>query len=429
MSKDEHIRALRLGVRGWNDWRSSHPDEVPDFTGADLTGIDLCAVNAPDSSGDYVVANLDPNKSMIRADLRACNFSFACLNHAKLTGADLDGSNFTGAQMIGAELSQSFARRSIFYCANLEKAVIRFAAFYRAHLSGANLSGSDLTQTDISQVEASGAVFDRAILRDSLATNSAFVGASMNDVDFTYSGCVGADFSHAKLRHAVFHGTNLQAVRLIDVDLSWATLKNCSVNGVAAWDLVLDGTTQSDLIITKDPLFEKAVITVDDIQIAHFLYLLTENRRIRDVIDSVTTKVVLILGRFSPSCKSVLDAAREALKQLGYVPVMFDFEKPSSRDLTETIVTIAHLSRFILVDLSEAKSVPQELSSIIPFLPSVPVQPVVRKGDRGYAMFEHFRSYPWVLPECVYHNTDGLVQRLADTIIPNAERYAASLKK
>jgi hypothetical protein len=40
-------------------------------------------------------------------------------------------------------------------------------------------------------------------------------------------------------------------------------------------------------------------ITVDNIEVAQFIYLLLHNQKIRDVIDTITSKVVLILGRFS----------------------------------------------------------------------------------------------------------------------------------
>jgi uncharacterized protein YjbI with pentapeptide repeats len=426
MANDHHLEALRAGVFEWNAWRSSRPDVKPDFVGADLTGLDMSALNAPDASGADVVVNVDVE--IIRPDLRGADFSFALLNEAKLVGANLDDAVFTGTQLVGADLSLVYAHRAIFDRSHLRKAMIRHAILFRAHLSGSDLRDSDLTRTDISHAEASGTWFKNAILRETAAHGTAFQGAILDSVDFTYASCTNADFTSAKLRRAILRGTNLEAARLVSADLSGATLNECAVYGVAAWDLKLDGTVQSDLIITKDPLFSETVVTVDDIQIAHFLYLLIENPHIRKVIDSVSSKVVLILGRFAPARKSVLDAVREELKHLGFVPVLFDFDKPRNRDLTETVSTIAHLSRFILVDLTEAKSVPQELSAIIPFLPSVPVQPIVAQGEGIYSMFEHFRAYPWVLTDYVYPNTLELIRQLGFQIIPTVEKHLAAAK-
>ena len=40
-------------------------------------------------------------------------------------------------------------------------------------------------------------------------------------------------------------------------------------------------------------------------------------------------KAVLILGRFTPDRKAILDGLREALRSHDYVPILFDFEKPA----------------------------------------------------------------------------------------------------
>jgi len=66
---------------------------------------------------------------------------------------------------------------------------------------------------------------------------------------------------------------------------------------------------------------------------------------------------VLILGRFAPERKAILDAIRDALRTRDYLPVLFDFEKPSSRDITETVSTLAHMARFVIADITDAKSI------------------------------------------------------------------------
>jgi hypothetical protein len=101
------------------------------------------------------------------------------------------------------------------------------------------------------------------------------------------------------------------------------------------------------------------------------------NERIRDVINTITSKVVLILGRFTDEKKAVLDAIREELRHHDYLPVLFDFEKLASRDITETVSTLAHMARFVIADITDAKSIPQELMKIVPDLPSVAVQPLL----------------------------------------------------
>src|SRR5207253_3695589 len=133
-----------------------------------------------------------------------------------------------------------------------------------------------------------------------------------------------------------------------------ATLTGCSIFGISAWGVELEGATQDSLVITSA---NEPRITVDNLEVAQFIYLLLNNSKIRDVIDTVARKAVLILGRFTPERKAVLDALREALRTNGYLPILFDFEKPSSRNFTETVKTLAHLSRFIIADLSDPASI------------------------------------------------------------------------
>jgi hypothetical protein len=127
---------------------------------------------------------------------------------------------------------------------------------------------------------------------------------------------------------------------------------------------------------------------VDNIKVAQFVYLLLNNEEIRDVIDTITSKAVLILGRFSPERKIILDRLREELRKRHYLPIMFDFEKPKYRNTIETIRTLAGMSKFIIADLTDAKSVVQELQAIVPDFPSVPVRFIIIKSQKEPGMFD-----------------------------------------
>jgi hypothetical protein len=168
-------------------------------------------------------------------------------------------------------------------------------------------------------------------------------------------------------------------------------------------------------------------IEAEDKEIRDFIDTITSKNEIRDFIDAITSKVVLILGRFTPERKAVLDALREELRRRNYSPILFDFEKPSNRDLSETISTLAHMARFVIADITDAKSIPQELERIVPSLPSVPVQPLIASSQYEYGMFEHFRRYSWVLETYRYDSLDGLLGALDEKVIGPAERKAKEL--
>jgi hypothetical protein len=146
---------------------------------------------------------------------------------------------------------------------------------------------------------------------------------------------------------------------LVDADVTDADLTYCRIYGVSAWGLKLnDNTRQQNLIITSE---KQSKITVDNIEVAQFIYLLLNNEKIRDVIDTITSKAVLILGRFTPERKQVLDALRDELRKRNYLPIVFDFEKSAGRDITETVSLLARMARFVVADITDARSIPQEL--------------------------------------------------------------------
>jgi hypothetical protein len=202
-------------------------------------------------------------------------------------------------------------------------------------------------------------------------------------------------------------------------------LTGCSIYGASVWNVQLEGAKQNNLVITQE---SEPTITIDNLKIAQFIYLLLSNAEIRDVIDTIAKKAVLILGRFTPERKAILDAIRETLRKRDYLPILFDFEKPSSRSFTETVRTLAHLSRFIIADLTDPSSIPQELQAIIPTL-RVPVQPVLLEKKREYAMFVDFHGYDWVLPTHYYQDLEDLLASLQSKVIAPAECKAQELAK
>jgi hypothetical protein len=102
----------------------------------------------------------------------------------------------------------------------------------------------------------------------------------------------------------------------------------------------LDGARQENLIMTPP---DQPEITVDNLEVAQFIYLLLHNERIRHVIDTITSKVVLILGRFTEERKVVLDALREELRQRDHTPVLFDFDMQARARVIALLPTICQI--------------------------------------------------------------------------------------
>lgn len=280
-----------------------------------------------------------------------------------------------------------------------------------------DLSGALLVDLDLRGINLAGARMVRSNLRQTILSRANLVRANLERADLR-----AASLRRAKLDHANLTGAVLRHTSLAEVSVEDATFTGCEIYGIAAWNLRGAPRDQSNLIIRANA--QEPAVSVDDLEVAQFVYLLLHNEKVRSVIDTVGRKAVLILGRFTAERKAVLDALRDALRKRGYLPMLFDFDQPVSRDLTETIVTLAHISRFIIADLTDPRSVPQELTAIIPDLPSVPVAPIVLASQTEYAMFEHWKRFPWVLPVLRYKDVGDLLGRLQKSVIDKAERKA-----
>ncbi|GER89738.1 hypothetical protein KDW_39000 [Dictyobacter vulcani] len=280
-------------------------------------------------------------------------------------------------------------------------------------LSGLDLHKWDLRDADLSEADLANSNLTDIDLMGANLRSANLVGADLTDAYIYNANLMGADLSLAKLVR-----TDLGRANLTNAKLDDACLINCFVYGVSAWDVKLKNTVQSNLIITRP---WQPRVTVDNLEMAQFIYLLLNNQKIRHVIDTITSKVVLILGRFTEERKSVLDGLREELRTYDYLPVIFDFEKPGNRDFTETIRTLAHLARFIIADLTDPSSIAQELQAIVPDL-AVPVQPILEEHKREYAMFIDFSKYYWVLPIYTYSDGNALIKTIKETIIFPVEK-------
>jgi uncharacterized protein YjbI with pentapeptide repeats len=318
-----------------------------------------------------------------------------------LSGANLRGAHLRGANLCGTILQEASLLKADLSGANLCGAILHEAILQKADLSGANLRGADLYGAD---------------LRGANITRANLTRANLRYADLSRANLRGADLSRAYLRRTL----------LIETDFCGALLAESRIYGASVWDIkVNDKTNQQNLVITPHG---QAAITVDNIKVAQFIYLLLNNQEIRDVIDTITSKTVLILGRFSEERKVVLDAIREELRKHDYLPILFDFDVSENRDITETVSLLARLACFIIADLTDPSSIPKELEAIVPSL-AVPVQPLLEGLARPYAMFKDYWKYDWVLPPFRYEGLQLLLAALAEKVIAPAEAKVAALEE
>ena len=364
MANQEQVEILKQGVQVWNKWRARNLGFQVDLFGAQLSGADLREANL---SG---------------ADLRQAD-----LWKADLWKADLSEADFSGASLMGASLSRAY---------------LGGARLYGAHLFGADLSGADLREADLSGAD----------LRE----------ADLNETDLRGALLMGADLKRANLSGADLREANLRGTSLIRTVIDKAKISGSLVYAINVLDLKGEFAEQKDLIITPS---KTSMITVDNIKVAQFIHLILNNEEIRDVINTLTSKSVLILGRFSiPERKSILDALRNKLREYNLLPIVFDFDRPTDKDFTETINILAGLSLFVIADITNPKSSPLELQATVPDY-QIPFVPIIQEGEQPFArMVDLQKKYNWVMDTLYYDSIESLINALKPAIIdPAIEKH------
>ena len=91
------------------------------------------------------------------------------------------------------------------------------------------------------------------------------------------------------------------------------------------------------------------------------------------------------------------------------------------------------MSRFVVADLTDAKSVLQELQAIVPDFPSVAVRFLI-KGKGSYAsqkpgMLDFIERFPWVIKDAYeYENEEEVIASIKQNVIGPAEAKVKELR-
>ncbi|UKJ76868.1 pentapeptide repeat-containing protein [Azospirillum brasilense] len=431
MADSRDLEQLAKGTDTWNKWRRDNPDHQPDLREAKLRGLKSQGIDFSDtllSGADLSGADLseaalrlaDLSRAQLSdAVLRAADLSNAELSDADLSGANLGRANLTGAKlsfatMVGTQLSRASLQGAIMTSANLTRACLHDSDLSYANLKDALLGEADLTRANLQHANLKQAGLTRADLSQ----------ANLHQSSLKQAYLAEANLSQSRFTEAELISTCLERALLLETDLRRAKIQDCKVYGISAWKLLLNGATQARLQITPS---DETKLTVDSIEVAQFIYLMLSNEKISDIFNATDTKGVLLLGRFSEERKEVLEALRNALRaRYNLVPIVFDFDRPTRSNLSETITRLAGLSRFIIADITEPRAVPAELQRIVPNY-RIPTIPIRQSGKRTYALFNDLLSYHWVAEEFPY-NTVQDVEDALPSLIQKAEEIAERIR-
>ena len=378
-------------TKKWNKYRKVHKDKY-----LDLHDIHL------DHHDDWFL----PKMNFCRCNLRGAYFFKIPLDGSRFVSSDLTRANMWGAHLTGC---------------NFKGAVLRKATLFNTIAHGAKFKGADLRKADLKSARLTEASFTSADLRKADLSQ-----AHLNQADFTDANLREANLSDANLSGAVFTGADLRGANLTRASLERTVLCNADISGArvygaSAWNVeVSKGTRQEGLVITPE---NESAVLVDDLEVAQFIYLLINRQKIRNVIDTVTRRGVLILGRFSDGGIELLKSIAEWIRQPengGYLPLLFDFPRPDSKTYTETVRTLAGLARFVIVDLS-GPSVPQEITAIVD-LHEIPFVPVLESNRKDWSMFKDFLVKERVLDPVRFEDAHGLLGLLNKKVVTPAEK-------
>lgn len=321
--------------------------------------------------------------SLQAIDLRGANLDNIVLGYADMRAVKLDGASMRGVWMKGAKF-QDASLKNVNFATN-PNSYDRDTRMMEANFNYCDLSGAQLN------------------------------GADLSDSTFKKTNLEGANLSFSNLSNTIFTSSNLRN----------AILTNSRIYGIAAWDLKKEGMIQKDLLIEASG----EIVTVDDLEIAQFVYMLLNNKNLTSAISTIGKKGVLILGRFTPERKAILDAIREELRNnYNLLPIVFDFERATEKDVTETVKILAGLSRFVIADITSPKSSPLELQATIPNY-MVPFVTIIQEGEAPFSMFtDLWKKYDkWVLKPLEYPSLEILLANFKKGIINRALRVEKKL--
>jgi hypothetical protein len=213
--------------------------------------------------------------------------------------------------------------------------------------------------------------------------------------------------------------------RLVETNFEAANIEGCAIYGISAWELKLQGANQINLRISPD---DEPAIFVDNLEVAQFIYLQLHNTYISEIIGTVGKKVVLILGWFPNERQDILEAVRQVLRQWDYLPLLLEVPPSGPQVNPKTVSLLAHLARFVIVDLTDSKQVLETADAIVRDI-AVPMQIIGRKAARlnSADLRRQFDHSPSLLSMYRYTDANDIRASLHTKFLLPAEARAKEL--
>lgn len=324
------------------------------------------------------------------------------------------------------------------------------------NLEGVRLDDANLSWTDMRSARLAGASLKRTLLLGARLDEAHLEGTQLDE-----AWLQNCSMSEARMRWAQLPGAAIMNCNLNRADLRDCDLRGALVWGNATWGIETRGAQQEGLLMGTngfDPLHRYAAgsaeledlrardrpplarrvieaardwqaIEIGDLATADFVAAIENNRaNMARVLTSASRKLVLMLGRFTGRQRQVLRTIEDSLKGLGFLPMIFDFEV-GGRDLAGTLLALAAMSRFVIADLTDPRSVAMECQLIIPNV-RVPFVPLIRTGREIFAMFQSLADrFAWVLPPVTYQDPETLEERIEEWVIQPSAQLADELER
>jgi hypothetical protein len=88
------------------------------------------------------------------------------------------------------------------------------------------------------------------------------------------------------------------------------------------------------------------------------------------------------------------------------------------------------MAKFVIADLTDARSVLQELQAIVPGLPSVAVRLLIKKSAHEHGMLDYIRAYRSVVEKTYeYESLEELIASIKENVIGPAEAKVKELRQ